>query len=44
LQAIPDTGPGLSGFLAHHLWRVFVYFLVWEFSRDTVTKVTSISA
>lgn len=26
MQGIPDTGPGLSGFLAHYLWRLYVYF------------------
>jgi hypothetical protein len=26
MQTIPDTGGGLSGFLGHHLWQVYVYF------------------
>lgn len=26
MQAIPDTGPGLSGFLAHLLWQVYAWF------------------
>jgi len=26
MQLIPDTGPGLSGFLAHGLWLVYQYF------------------
>jgi len=26
MMAIPDTGPGLSGFLAHYLWLVYAHF------------------
>ncbi|MGE0129077.1 MAG: hypothetical protein AB7U82_13445 [Blastocatellales bacterium] len=26
MTAIPDTGPGLSGFLAHYLWIVYQHF------------------
>ncbi len=26
MSSIPDTGPGLSGFLGHYLWSIYAYF------------------